>query len=112
MKISFTTLGCPNWDLGTVCARASEYRFDGVDFRGLLDLLDITVLPAFTSGVADTRAKLTDAGLEVSGIASSIRICDLERRDDNVEEARRTIAVANNLIFPSPKLSFRSLWNG
>jgi sugar phosphate isomerase/epimerase len=97
MKIGFTTLGCPEWDLDTICARASEYGFDGVDFRGLLDTLDVTLLPAFTSGVAETKKKLADAGLEVCGIGSSIRICAPEKRDDNIKEARRTIAVARAL---------------
>ncbi len=97
MKISFTTLGCPGWDLDTICAKGSEYGFDGVDFRGFLDAIDITVLPAFTSGVAETKRKLTDAGLEVSGISSSIRLCAPEMRRENIEEARRTIAVAHAL---------------
>lgn len=97
MKIAFTTLGCPEWDLDTICARAGEFGFDGVDFRGLLDTLDITLLPSFTSGVRETRRKLADAGLEVSGISSSVQICDAAKRDANIEEAKRTIAVANAL---------------
>lgn len=97
MKVGFTTLGCPDWDLDTICARGSEYGFDGVDFRGLLDTLDVTLLPAFTTGAAETRRKLDDAGLEASGISSSIRLCAPERRDDNIEEAKRTIAVAQAL---------------
>jgi len=51
MKIGFTTLGCPDWGLDMICEKASAYGFDGVDFRGLQDTLDITLLPAFTSGV-------------------------------------------------------------
>jgi sugar phosphate isomerase/epimerase len=97
MKISFTTLGCPNWDMNTICARGREYGFDGVDFRGYLDALDVTVLPAFTTGAAETKRKLDDAGLEVSGISSSIRVCASDLRDENLEEARRTIAVAQAL---------------
>jgi len=97
MKISFTTLGCPDWDLDTICARAREYGYDGVDLRGLLDTLDVTLLPAFTTGVAETKRKLDEAGLQVSGISSSIRICAPENRDVNVKEARRTIAVAGAL---------------
>lgn len=97
MKIGFTTLGCPEWDLDTICTRGSEYGFDGVDLRGLLDTLDITLLPAFTSGVAETRKKFADAGLEVSGISSSIRLCAPEKRGDNIKEAKRTIAVAQAL---------------
>jgi len=94
MKISFMTLGCPNWDLATICARGQEFGFDGVDFRGYLDALDITTLPEFTVGAAATRRQLQDAGLEVSAISSSIVLCVPEKHPANLEEARRTIAVA------------------
>jgi sugar phosphate isomerase/epimerase len=97
IKISFMTLGCPTWDLRTICAKGREYGFDGVDFRGLLDTLDVTTLPEFTSGVAATRRQLDDAGLAVSGISSSINVCVPEKRNANLEEARRTIPVANAL---------------
>ncbi len=94
MKISFMTLGCPNWDLETICRRGREYGFDGVDFRGYLDSIDITTRPEFTSGAAQTRRRLNDAGLEVSAVSSSITVCNSEMREKNLEEARRTIPVA------------------
>jgi sugar phosphate isomerase/epimerase len=97
MKISFMTLGCPNWDLDTICARGREYGFDGVDFRGYLETLDITLLPEFTTGAATTLHRLNEAGLEVSAISSSIQVCVSESLDNNLEEARRTIAVAHEL---------------
>ena len=94
MKLAFMTLGCPNWDLDTICARGREYGFDGVDFRGYLDSLDITTRPEFTLHAADTYRQLSQAGLEVSAISSSIKVCEPEKRQANLEEARRTIAVA------------------
>ncbi len=97
MKISFMTLGCPNWDLDTICARGKEYGFDGVDFRGYLDSIDITLRPEFTQTVAATYQQLSSAGLEVSAVSSSITLCAPERLESNLEEARRTIAVAQSL---------------
>ena len=97
MKLSFTTLGCPSWDLDTLCHRGREYGFAGVDFRGYLDSLDVTRLPEFTTQAAETRRRLADAGLETSGISSSIRICDSGQLADNLEEARRTIETAHAL---------------
>ncbi len=97
MKICLTTLGCPSWDLDTICAKGREYGFDGVDFRGLLEGIDITVLPEFHSGISVTKQKLEDAGLEVSGIASSIRVCETDTLESNLEEARRTIPIAQHL---------------
>lgn len=94
MKTSFTTLGCPAWDLDTIISQGSAMGFDGVDFRGLQDDIDITELPAFTTHVATTRARCDDAGLHVCGISSSLKVCDDRAMDSNVEEARRTIPVA------------------
>lgn len=97
MKIAFTTLGCPGWDLDTICRRGREYGYDGVDFRGYLETLDITTLPMFTSGVAEVRRRLTDAGLETSAISSSIRVCEETQLGANLEEAKRTIRLARAL---------------
>ncbi len=101
MKLSFMTLGCPEWDLATICARGQEYGYDGVDFRGYLDQINITTLEMFTSQVTETRQTLADAGLAVSGISTSIRICDPENLDHNLEEAARTIEVAKGLGAPN-----------
>ena len=97
MKLAFMTLGCPKWDLDTICRKGKAYGFDGVDFRGLQDTLDVTTLPAFNAGVAATKRRLADAGLAVSAISSSINVCVLEKRQANLEEARRTIPVALGL---------------
>ncbi len=97
MKISFATLGCPGWDLQTICRRAAEYGYDGIDLRGYLDTLDITQCPEFTSEVAQTRRMLAQAGLAVSGISSSIRLCVPDALEGNLDEASRTIQVAQDL---------------
>jgi len=94
VKISFTTLGCPGWDLETICRRGQEYGYDGIDLRGYLDELDVTQLPEFTTQAAATRRQLANAGLVVSGISSSIKVCEAGLLDANLEEARRTIATA------------------
>jgi len=97
MKLAFMTLGCPNWDLDTICKRGRDYGYDGVDFRGYLDTLDITLLPMFTTHAAETLQRLNDAGLEVSAISSSITVCVPEKHKGNLEEARRTIVAAHAL---------------
>lgn len=94
MKIGFMTLGCPNWDLDTICKRGSEYGFEGVDFRGYLGEIDITRLPESTSEVSKTYNQLRDAGLEVCGISTSLNVCVPEDRKKNLEDAKRTIDVA------------------
>jgi sugar phosphate isomerase/epimerase len=97
MKLSTTTLGCPAWTLDEIITNCSEYGLDGVDFRGIEDTIDVTQLAEFTSGINETKKKLDDVGLEVSGISSSIRVCVPEKLEDHLEEARRTIAAVKAL---------------
>ena len=40
VKISFATLGYPDWSLVDICSRGGDY--DGADFRGLQETIDIT----------------------------------------------------------------------
>lgn len=104
MKTSATTLGCPEWDLDTIIANYAAYGFDAVDFRGVKQDLDITVTPAFTTGLAETKQKLADAGLAVSGISTSLLVCDAGRREANLEEAKRTIPIALELGVPNLRI--------
>lgn len=97
MKLAFTTLACPKWDLPTILSRAKEYGFDAIDFRGLGEKLDITLLREFTAQVDATAQMIHGAGLAVSGISSSLRICDPVQCTANVEEAQRTIPMARAL---------------
>ncbi len=101
MKISFTTLGCPSWDLETICRRGREYGYDAVDFRGLGKTLDVTTLPEFTTDAATTKKMLADAKLAMSALSSSITIADRDRRKAHLEEARRSIDVALRMGVPN-----------
>jgi len=112
MKLAFTTLGCPEWGLGTALARGREMGFDGIDLRGIgpyrfdeakgryVDLdLDITRMPAFTDGLDETRGLIRDSGLEVAGLSSGVRFVSLSPADlkKMLDEGRRYIALAKEL---------------
>jgi len=94
MKIAFTTLACPQWSLKKICEQAKSCGYDAIDFRGLGADLDITSSPLFTKEIQSTARRLRDTGLAVSGISSSIRLCDKTCQRQNLEEAKRTIDVA------------------
>jgi len=97
MRPALSTLSCPEWDLNTVLDRASCYGFDGVDFRGLGEDLDVTRSPRFTDDLEATRARIADAGLSVSAISSSIHVCQPGDREADLAEAERTVALADAL---------------
>ena len=91
MNLSFSTLGCPNWDLPTIIKRANEYGYAGVDFRGCFNETDLRKSPWFLpSEIAQTARKIHDAGLVVSGLSSGAKMFDAtpEARQASLDEMK------------------------
>ena len=95
MRLSTTTLGCPEWELTTVLERLKEYGYDGVDFRGLRGELAIWKLPEFSTDLERTAGLIRDSGLAVSCISSSVRLTptDPEQKAAIDEELDRTAEI-------------------
>ncbi len=93
MKLSFSTLGCPNWNLDTIIKNAKAYGFSGVEIRGIRDQLDITQLPEFRIRANETRDKFLDAEIELVCFATSIRMSEPDRskRAEHLEELKRYV---------------------
>ncbi|TDF93272.1 sugar phosphate isomerase/epimerase family protein [Paenibacillus piri] len=88
MKLSFTTLGCPDWELDLIIQRAKEYGFDAIDFRGLTGEMNIYRLPAFQQNIHQTRDQIKEAGLEVSCFSSSVHVFSDEKFEQNLAEIK------------------------
>lgn len=99
MKLSFTTLGCPGWTLRQIIENAAQMGYAAVDFRGLLDEIDISRRPEFTTGLDETRRLIADHGLVVSGIATSARyaVVDPAERAKQFDETQRNMELAARL---------------
>ncbi|MFB9760771.1 hypothetical protein [Ectobacillus funiculus] len=74
MKLAFSTLGCPEWDLDTIISNAVENGYHGIDFRGYLGELNIFTFSAFSTNIKETVRKLQDASLEIPCFSSSIQL--------------------------------------
>ena len=90
MKLAFTTLGCPDWDLDMILTQAVRMGFEGVDFRGLGTELAVYTLPEFSSHAHQTAARFKDAGLEVPCFSSSARAFNASSaaRQSSLDEVR------------------------
>ena len=103
MKLSFSTLGCPNWSFDEIVLRASQYGYDGVAFRGLGGELDLTKVPEFSPPArANTRRRLKEAGLATSMVLTSaaMMVADAERLEANLQLCRGHIDIASDLECP------------
>jgi sugar phosphate isomerase/epimerase len=103
VKISFSTLGCPDWSFDEIVIRASQYGYDGVAFRGLGGELDLTKVPEFSPlALANTRRRLTEAGLATSMVltSASMMIADAEQLEVSLHLAQSHIDIASDLDCP------------
>ena len=91
MRLAFSTLGCPIWNLDTVLTRAVEYGYDGVELRGIGEALDIGGMREFDSGIAETADRFSQAGLTLTCLDTSARAVALTEgeRKNNLDEIRR-----------------------
>lgn len=72
MKLAFSTLGCPDWDLPRIIAAARRWGYDAVELRALEGSLDLLSRAEFTtSRLASTRASLKDGDLEICCVDTS-----------------------------------------
>ncbi len=102
MKLAFTTLGCPAWDMETIISKAVEYGFDGVDFRGYLGELKLYELPEFTKDIQITADRFADAGLMVPCFSSSVRAFSKtqDKLDSSIREIRSYAEICQQFETP------------
>src|SRR5205809_703203 len=103
LPISFSTLGCPQWDWNTILRNASKWGYAAVELRGLQGELDLTKRPEFNP--ARLRQSLKDLealDLRISDLGSSAHLheSDPAKRAEQVDEAKRFIDLAERLKSP------------
>ncbi len=93
MKLAFSTLGCPRWNLEKVIRAARECGFQGIEVRGLGDDLDITGRTEFTTGANLTRGLLLEHGVEICCFSSSVVLGgpDAETSGTSLDELKRYV---------------------
>lgn len=91
MKLSFSTLGCPDWDMGEIIKAAVDNDFAGVEIRGYKRELDVSQVAEFKSNARETLRRFKDAGLEIACFSSSVRMSTQTKSDEEkyLEELKR-----------------------
>ena len=92
MKTSFTTLACPDWTIDRVVDAAVESKYDAIDFRGYLDVVEVIDSPHFQGQeLREMAVRVKDAGLEVSCLSSSASMTTptVADRDAQLDKMRR-----------------------
>ncbi|MBR5381146.1 MAG: AMP-binding protein, partial [Oscillospiraceae bacterium] len=95
MKISFSTLGCPDFAWNDVCTMAKDLGYQGVEVRGLgEDLFSAGVSPFSQGRKEETRKKLKDMKLEIACFSSGRCLKYGENAEENYGILTRYIDLA------------------
>ena len=100
MKLSFSTLGCPHYNVDEIINMATKNGFGGIEIRAVKGTVDIMSLDDFKAGgIVETAKKIKDAGLEVACVGTSISFIrtDQAHQDKNLEDAKVYMEIANKL---------------
>ncbi len=75
MKLSFSTLTCPDWSFREIYATAADLGFDGVELRGVADEMYAPRIPEFSpERIGETVGALKSRGLELPILTSGAYI--------------------------------------
>jgi sugar phosphate isomerase/epimerase len=107
MKLSFSTLACPDWTMPQIIAIASSARYDGIELRFVENEDSLWKLPAFCGKeLASTSQALSDHGLAISCVDTSCRFHspDVQERAWWLAEGERMADLAAALGAPGVRV--------
>jgi len=100
MKLSFASLGCPNWTIEQIVKNAGAMGFDGVELRGIPNE---HISPDEPRQERERIRRLfADAGLQIASIMGYSRYIatDPAIREENIENAIKLLDLARDLNCP------------
>lgn len=90
MKIGFSSLACPTWDLETIVTGASSMGFDGVELRGLGGELHLPLVPQLSADPAGVRSLFRENNVELVCLGTSVTLDARDRREVGRQKATLT----------------------
>ena len=91
MKLAFSTLGCPHWELEQVAQAARAYGYQAVELRAIGGDLDLLKRPEFQPGAMEaTRGWLDARSLTICCVDTS---CTFDSRDEGERGKQIEVAI-------------------
>lgn len=101
MKLSFSTLGCPDWSYETVLDSASRLGYSAVSVRGICRQNDITKIPEFLpENRAETLKKAESAGVKLLCICTGCFFHSKERAEAGIKEGIAAVKLSADMGIP------------
>jgi len=98
--VSFSTLACPDWSIETIIAKASEFGYDGIEWRGGPQGHVQPTMPTARKEVLQKMLMDTEL-IAVAVTAYTSFVSQLaEERQSNIDELRRYVDLAAEMDAP------------
>lgn len=90
MKLSFSTLGAPDWSFEELLSSAADLGFDGIEVRGIADEINAPAIREFSDdNIGATKARLAAKNIEIPILTPAAYLdnnADLEAAEDELAE--------------------------
>jgi fatty-acyl-CoA synthase len=102
IKVGFSSMACPEWDLGRIVERAAALGYDGFELRGLRGRNHLPSVPELAGDPGAVKTRLADAGVELVCLASLVHLetASAQLAEENHRELTETIELASKLGCP------------
>ncbi len=101
MKLSFSTLGCPDFSWPEIYTMAKDFGFNGIEMRGLGgDIFSVNASPFKSENIENTKAQLKRLKLEICCLSSGCALRFPEKHEETVAELKEYISLAKQLGTP------------
>lgn len=101
MKISFSTLGCPDFSWTDIYSMAKDLGFDGIEIRGISNEINAAKAGPFSGGRLDAAVKtLSRLGLEISCFSAGGCLKYEDKLDETLNEISDYIRLAEKTRTP------------
>jgi len=104
LRLSFSTLGCPDWPFEKIVNFAVDNSYSGIELRGIQRQMDLTKCKEFNTAenMAATMRMMKDKNLKFVDLGSSgeMHHSDATERKNNLDEAKHFIDLAQQVNCP------------
>lgn len=111
-QVTFSTLACPSWSIETIIKNASEFGYDGIEWRGGPQGHVQLAMPA--ERIAVLQRASADAGILAVAVTAYTSFVSphAKERQTNIDELRRYADLAAELDAPYVRAFLGELPNG
>ncbi|MDR2532974.1 MAG: AMP-binding protein [Oscillospiraceae bacterium] len=100
MKISFSTLACPEFSWSDIYTMAADLGFNGIEIRGLGDNIFAVKAKPFSKDIEKTKETLKRTGLEIPCLSSGCPLKYKGKSTENRAEIEQYVQLAAKLNTP------------